>query len=271
MAARKDNAVLIACQAPNGRVTRAQAANRGRFGVPHPAPVPVRTERKPATKGKAKRGASDENTCASALTSAPPPKRRAALKDVTNISCANSFRNCTAVTKLQSRPTQKVGRNPSKNKQCTKKAPKPPLPAVSGTSFVVNDSHNVEESQKAELLPPKEEPTALLENKGSLSLWNIARNRESGVHEPFFQGRNTRDKSETADSNTGYYVGLNVIDIDKDNGNPQMCASYAAEIYRNLMAAELIRRPKSNYMETLQRDITKGMRGILIDWLVEGF
>ena len=269
MAARKDNAVLIACQAPNGRVTRAQAANCGRFGVPHPAPVLVRTERKPATKGKAKRGASDENTCASALTSAPPPKRRAALKDVTNISCANSFRNCTAVTKLQSRPTQKVGRNPSKNKQCAKKAPKPPLPTLSGTSFVVNDSHNVEETQKAELLPPKEEPTALLENKGSLSLWNFARNRESGVHEPFFQGRNTRDKSETADSNTGDYVGLNVIDIDKDNGNPQMCASYAAEIYRNLMAAELIRRPKSNYMETLQRDITKGMRGILIDWLVE--
>ena len=37
----------------------------------------------------------------------------------------------------------------------------------------------------------------------------------------------------------GDYGGLNLIDIAKDNGNPQMCASYAAEIYRNLMAAEV--------------------------------
>lgn len=32
---------------------------------------------------------------------------------------------------------------------------------------------------------------------------------------------------------------------------------------------QLMRRPNPNYMEGLQRDITKGMRGILIDWLVE--
>lgn len=36
-----------------------------------------------------------------------------------------------------------------------------------------------------------------------------------------------------------------------------------------LCHSQLIRRPRSNYMEALQRDITKGMRGILIDWLVE--
>uniref|UniRef100_A0ACD5YLC9 Uncharacterized protein n=1 Tax=Avena sativa TaxID=4498 RepID=A0ACD5YLC9_AVESA len=263
MAARKDNPVLIACQAPSGRITRAQAANnRGRFGVAHPAPVPVR---KPPAKATAKRGALDENACASAVTSAPQHKRRAVLRDVTNISCANSYKNCTAVTKLQSKPTQKVARIPSKNKQCAKRVPKPPLPAVSEASFV----NGSEEAQKAELFAPKEEPTALLENRRSLSLQNIEQNRLSGFHEVFFQGRNTRDKSETADSQNGDNAGLNIIDIDKDNGNPQMCASYAAEIYTNLMASELIRRPRSNYMETLQKDITKGMRGILIDWLVE--
>ena len=64
----------------------------------------------------------------------------------------------------------------------------------------MNDS---EEAQKAELCAPKEEPTALLENKASLSLQNIEWNRLSGVHEAFFMGRNTRDKSETADSKNG--------------------------------------------------------------------
>jgi cyclin A len=99
MAARKDNPVLIACQAPSGRITRAQAANsRGRFGGAHPAPVPVR---KPTAKANAKRGALDENACASAVTSAPQPKRRAVLRDVTNVSCANSYKSYTAVTKPQ--------------------------------------------------------------------------------------------------------------------------------------------------------------------------
>jgi hypothetical protein len=32
---------------------------------------------------------------------------------------------------------------------------------------------------------------------------------------------------------------------------------------------QLMRRPIANYMETIQRDITKGMRAVLIDWLVE--
>jgi cyclin A len=64
----------------------------------------------------------------------------------------------------------------------------------------VNDS---EETQKAELCAPREEPTALLENKGSLSLQNIDWNRLSGFHEAFFQGRNTRDNSETSDSKNG--------------------------------------------------------------------
>ena len=44
--------------------------------------------------------------------------------------------------------------------------------------------------------------------------------------------------------------------------------SIASILYAHVIS-QLIRRPKSNYMETLQKDITKGMRGILIDWLVE--
>lgn len=48
-----------------------------------------------------------------------------------------------------------------------------------------------------------------------------------------------------------------------------LCESISTTILYAHVTSQLIRRPKSNYMETLQRDITKGMRGILIDWLVE--
>uniref|UniRef100_A0A0D9Y0C5 Uncharacterized protein n=1 Tax=Leersia perrieri TaxID=77586 RepID=A0A0D9Y0C5_9ORYZ len=269
MAARKENPVLTACQAPSGRITRAQsAASRGRIGLVPSVPLPARTERKQIAKGKAKRGALDENTSAGIATSAPQPKRRTVLKDVTNVGCSNSNRKYTTATKTQpkSKRTQRVKQFPSK-KQPVKKVPKLP-PLAAGTS-VVNDSKSSEENQKVDLLAQKENPTDLLEDEGLLSLQNIERNRDSSCHEAFFEARNAMDRPELSDSKAGDSCGLGIIDIDKDDGNPQMCASYAADIYTNLMASELIRRPRSNYMEVLQRDITKGMRGILIDWLVE--
>ncbi|KAL6603291.1 hypothetical protein ACP70R_043652 [Stipagrostis hirtigluma subsp. patula] len=267
MAARKENSVLVACQAPNGRITRAQAAaKRGRLGVVPSLSLPPKNDRKQVAKGKTKRGTSDENT--SATPSGPQPKRRTVLKDVTNISRANSNQNCTAATKLQARPSQRVGRIASKNKQCPKKLPKIPPTAVTGSSFV-NDSNIAAETQVKILLAPEEEPNVLLENCGSLSLQNIEQNRNSVCNEAFFEERNMRDKPEPSASKTGESPAIDIVDIDKDNGNPQMCTSYAAEIYSNQMASELMRRPRPNYMETLQRDITKGMRGILIDWLVE--
>ncbi|KAB5574257.1 hypothetical protein DKX38_001451 [Salix brachista] len=59
------------------------------------------------------------------------------------------------------------------------------------------------------------------------------------------------------------------IDIDSDYKDPQLCSLYAADIYSNLRVAELVRRSLPIFMETVQRDITQSMRGILIDWLVE--
>ncbi|RCV23160.1 hypothetical protein SETIT_4G276600v2 [Setaria italica] len=268
MASRKENPMLIACQAPNGRITRAQAAaNRGTFGPFPSVPLPAKTERKQAAQGKTKRGSSYESASASVAISGPQPKRRTVLRDVTNVSRANSNRNNTAATKLQTRPSQRIGRTTSKNKQCAKKVPKIPPPAVK--SSVANESNIAEETQEGTLLPQREEPAPLLENRGSLSLQDVERNRDSACHEAFFEERNARDKSEPSVSKTGDSPALDIVDIDKDNGNPQMCASYVVEIYSNLMASELMRRPSPNYMEGLQRDITKGMRGILIDWLVE--
>ncbi|XP_022861766.1 cyclin-A2-4-like [Olea europaea var. sylvestris] len=60
-----------------------------------------------------------------------------------------------------------------------------------------------------------------------------------------------------------------ITDIDSKHKDPLMCSLYAPDIYRNLHATELDRRPSGDYMEKLQRDINPGMRGILIDWLVE--
>lgn len=60
----------------------------------------------------------------------------------------------------------------------------------------------------------------------------------------------------------------NYTDID-NNKDPQMCCSYAPDIYFHLCMAELKRRPARNFMEAVQQDINASMRGILVDWLVE--
>ena len=39
--------------------------------------------------------------------------------------------------------------------------------------------------------------------------------------------------------------------------------------YCLLLFLQLVRRSLPTFMETVQRDITQSMRGILIDWLVE--
>ena len=102
MAGRKEKHVPIACQASSGRITRSKAAvNRTRSGVAPSIPLPLKAEQKHAAKGKKKREASDENSYANAGASAPQPKKRIVLKNVTNISCAIACKKCTAVTKLQ--------------------------------------------------------------------------------------------------------------------------------------------------------------------------
>eukprot|EP00249_Psilotum_nudum_P006255 c19588_g2_i2 orf=163-1740(+) len=61
----------------------------------------------------------------------------------------------------------------------------------------------------------------------------------------------------------------NFTDIDSDHKDPQMCSSYATDIYHHLRMGELKRRPSMGFMDSIQQDINAGMRGILVDWLVE--
>ncbi|KAL5075684.1 hypothetical protein RYX36_014668 [Vicia faba] len=63
--------------------------------------------------------------------------------------------------------------------------------------------------------------------------------------------------------------GEKIVDIDDDHVDPQLCASFACDIYKHLRASEAKKRPATNFMEKIQKDINPSMRAILIDWLVE--
>ncbi|CAN6317638.1 unnamed protein product [Urochloa humidicola] len=58
---------------------------------------------------------------------------------------------------------------------------------------------------------------------------------------------------------------------DGEEGDPQLCAPYASDIYSYLrsMEAQPKRRPATDYIAAVQVDVTPNMRSILVDWLVE--
>ncbi|KAF5467931.1 hypothetical protein F2P56_012135 [Juglans regia] len=60
-----------------------------------------------------------------------------------------------------------------------------------------------------------------------------------------------------------------IVNIDKNYMDPQLCATFACDIYKHLRASEAKKRPSTDFMERVQKDINASMRAILIDWLVE--
>ncbi|XP_058189712.1 cyclin-A1-1 [Rhododendron vialii] len=66
-------------------------------------------------------------------------------------------------------------------------------------------------------------------------------------------------------------VGIDdeVVDVDDNFMDPQLCATMACDIYKHLRATEAKKRPSTDFMERVQKDINASMRAILVDWLVE--
>ncbi|KAF8390830.1 hypothetical protein HHK36_023129 [Tetracentron sinense] len=60
-----------------------------------------------------------------------------------------------------------------------------------------------------------------------------------------------------------------IVEVDNDSKDPQLCVSIACDIYKHLRASEIKKRPSTDFMEGIQKDINASMRAILIDWLVE--
>ncbi|CAJ1974262.1 unnamed protein product [Sphenostylis stenocarpa] len=63
--------------------------------------------------------------------------------------------------------------------------------------------------------------------------------------------------------------GEKFVNVDNNYADPQFCASFACDIYKHLRASEAKKRPSTDFMEKIQKDINPSMRAILIDWLVE--
>ncbi|XP_038902412.1 cyclin-A1-1-like [Benincasa hispida] len=65
------------------------------------------------------------------------------------------------------------------------------------------------------------------------------------------------------------FVMLWVLDVDTDFMDPQQCATISCDIYKHLRASEAKKRPSTDFIEKIQKEINLNMCGILIELLVE--
>lgn len=258
---------------PTMRITRARAKTLGSSGGLPPLHPSVKQDKKQgllAQGTKSKRPAPDENKSVNySSTASQQPKRRAVLADVSNVLCKNPCMNCIDGSKFQ---VKKFA-----DKRSSKVTPailvKGPKIEDSKESMIEEATKvKVEESQELcsqahfkdhPLIQPSEYITAA--QSGLADLMPVSRSSCNGIA---LLNATPKDESKVCLKQKGS-SSLGIADIDSKHKDPLMCSLYAPDIYSNLHAMELDRRPSCNYMEKLQRDVNKGMRSILIDWLVE--
>ncbi|KAI6680113.1 hypothetical protein NL676_033994 [Syzygium grande] len=220
-------------------------------------------EQKRTVRANAKRSASDEKKGTKVQNAGKQHKKRAVLKDVTNIFCENSYLNCVNATKAQ---TSKQGRKRSLKKDTDVHQ--------SGAVQIIQEdvkAEFVEELSKIKVADSIEitipDKWAKRENsEHSISVWDAVAESSRKSRDECLR---TYDEEYRNGEKSAAQVHPSIVDIDSKPADPQACTPYALDIYNYKRITELERRPSTMYMETLQEDITPNMRGILIDWLVE--
>ncbi|XWS16396.1 hypothetical protein CRYUN_Cryun34aG0083600 [Craigia yunnanensis] len=268
---RKENIVSANVGELNGRITRSRAAALRASGQLPPLNAPKQPDQKRVLRANTKRTALDENNTNAPDNAGLQRKKRAVLQDVTNVCCNNSYRKCFNATKIQAKSSKQARKGPANVSTVA-----PDVAAQVQPTQANLQKEGIQENEKIE--PKLEEVTCSVNVKGDATLPLNSIN--DGIHYHWLANQSStmpsQPQSPPRNAEKVSFFGTSItssdpdfVDIDSDKKDPQLCSLYAPEIYNNLRVAELVRRPYPNFMETIQRDITQSMRGILVDWLVE--
>ncbi|KAL9662080.1 hypothetical protein QQ045_026908 [Rhodiola kirilowii] len=183
-------------------------------------------------------------------------KRRAVLKDVSNLICKNAAAPTHKVQTREPRvPLKKnVKANPIKTLNTL-------LPVEEKKSKIPSSGPNIITSRNRSFADHK---VGCSTNIGCVYLTKCCISKSTAV----LKSSSKEGGSEICDDHEASNE-LAVTDIDSKQKDPQWCSMYALSIYNHQRIAELECRPSDCYMETIQIEITQGMRAILIDWLAE--
>ncbi|XP_044485484.1 cyclin-A2-4-like isoform X2 [Mangifera indica] len=245
-----------------GRITRARAAALSSAGQMPPLKDHVEENKRMARRGNTKRAALDENNTDAPDNPHHQHKRRAVLRDVTNVCCKSSCKSCFNDTKIQDNSIQQAKRGQAR---VTKVAPSVSveLPQVEANSKIKIIQDIVKEESKLE------EVSTSLHTDKPLHLITI---QECGIDDQriadLSSGMPLESQSSLNEEEKGAFHGKlmtscdpDYVNIDVDNTDPQQCSLYAADIYTNLRVAEVSEEYK------LMPD-TLYMTVYLIDWFL---
>ncbi|XVE98535.1 hypothetical protein REPUB_Repub03eG0114100 [Reevesia pubescens] len=257
---------------PTGRITRAQSKVLGAAGGICSSSKPsFKQDQKRVLRVNSKRAASDENKASVTATVGLKPKRRAVLKDVTNVCADSLYMDSTNATKNQT-TTQTIRDTSEKNNEMVEDLSLE-IPSVEEDV----KTKLAEDLSKIRMVEAQENTLPVILEERELTEHMCQGARECAVVDamPPVQASTMhvglQSPQEKDDNQVCKKLGAlkGVVDIDSNLKDPLACGLYAPDIYNNIRVTELDQRPSTNYMEQLQQDITPSMRGILIDWLVE--
>ncbi|GMP34677.1 hypothetical protein CsSME_00007448 [Camellia sinensis var. sinensis] len=97
---KEENLAIANVGEPTVRMTRAQAAACHAFGGIPPSEALKQQGQKQVLRTSSKRAALDEMNSSASAAAPVQHKRRAVLKDVTNVCCENSYKNCLIAAKI---------------------------------------------------------------------------------------------------------------------------------------------------------------------------
>ncbi|XP_074280489.1 cyclin-A2-2-like isoform X2 [Silene latifolia] len=252
----KENIGAVKAREPPLRITRARAKALGTMGGQ--VQKPPRPE--PHKFLRAKRLATSENNL-TAPSANLQKKRRATLADVTNVLCEQSHVSCFTAGKLQRNKQAKKGLI-RKNVKVT-----PVVPEA-----IMDDQDDVKNKIAEDISKLTVEPQHINSThinschkfQKDLSVHLISKGIRERLLVPHLLQKGDELDEKTKGSNNP-----SIIDIDFNQKDPLLCSLYASDIYLSKRVTELNQRPSFDYMENMQRDVTSGMRGILVDWIVE--
>ncbi|XP_038899127.1 cyclin-A2-1-like [Benincasa hispida] len=247
----------------SGRITRARAKELSESGGILCSSKSSGVQ-KQILRTNSKRMASDDIKICSISSNGLPNKRRAVLKDVTNIS--TNDKNCRNASNIQgAKPTRRVSAKAKANVPLN--APVEILGAEEDANTRLAEDLSkirVVESREVSLretLDEKERTVQITSRECGVSDMVLSVSSEESIPQP--NEKYMAPERSVALSDRG------IIDIDSNSKCLQSCSTYAPDIYDRIRVTELDQRASTTYMEQLQQDITANMRGILVDWLVE--
>ncbi|XP_019416507.1 PREDICTED: cyclin-A2-2-like [Lupinus angustifolius] len=269
MQMNKENKVSAKDEERPLRITRSRTKALGSVGggiPPYPKPS-FKNEPKNKVRANSKRAASDGNKTSAIAPAGLQHKRRAVLTDVTNI-CGKSYDN---TSKFQARgvykKNTKLASGISTGNSSSQDDVKAKLTEELSSKGVVESHENI-----AEVTFDDKEPA-------ECCMSNSIREGAIGDNTLSMQGSVKSDELMSSPNKEIDMICekiaasdcLAIVDIDSELKlkDPLVWSSYAPDIYNKTRVAEVERKPLSDYMEKLQKDISPSMRAILIDWLVE--